>query len=179
MDTFSKEHFYPACACASKGLCDRSWCLLYIYIYICKDFFLSFKILTFRCPFQHRKASLRIQSPSVYLSSSRSLRVQCKSCYSAVWVQGQHRQKHNIYQIETTPLRYCMLATVEHAYSRLYYYTLALGLIGSVCHPTIFRLSTRGSKLRLDLSLVLRQHSGSTFLCCSISLHLKRSMGNC
>ena len=44
--------------------------------------------------------------------------------------------------------------------------TLALGLIGSVCYPTIFRLSTRGSKLRLDLSLgrymVLRQHSGST-----------------
>ena len=30
------------------------------YIYICKDFFLSFKILTFRRPFQHRKASLRI-----------------------------------------------------------------------------------------------------------------------
>ena len=35
--------------------------ILYIYIlYICKDFFLSFKILTFRRPFQHRKASLRI-----------------------------------------------------------------------------------------------------------------------
>ena len=30
------------------------------YIYICKTFFLSFKILTFRRPFQHRKASLRI-----------------------------------------------------------------------------------------------------------------------
>ena len=29
-------------------------------VYICKDFFLSFKILTFRRPFQHRKASLRI-----------------------------------------------------------------------------------------------------------------------
>ena len=56
---------------------------------------------------------------------------------------------------------------------------------GCVCYPTIFRLSTRGSKLRVDLSLgrwiylVLRQHSGSTFLCCSISLHLKRSMGDC
>ena len=52
-------HFYPVRACASKGLCDRSWCLLYI----CKkksNFFLSFKILTFRHPFQHRKASLRI-----------------------------------------------------------------------------------------------------------------------
>ena len=24
--------FYPARACASKGLCDRSWCL---YIYCC------------------------------------------------------------------------------------------------------------------------------------------------
>ena len=23
--------YYPARACASKGLCDRSWCLLYIY----------------------------------------------------------------------------------------------------------------------------------------------------
>ena len=35
--------------------------LYIIYIlYICKDFFLSFKILTFRRPFQHRKASLRI-----------------------------------------------------------------------------------------------------------------------
>ena len=31
-----------------------------IVAYICKDFFLSFKILTFRRPFQHRKASLRI-----------------------------------------------------------------------------------------------------------------------
>ena len=49
---------YPARACASKGLCDRSWCLLYI-IYL-QNFFLSFKILTFRRPFQHRKASLRI-----------------------------------------------------------------------------------------------------------------------
>ena len=43
----------------------------------------------------------------------------------------------------------------------------ALGLEGSVCYPTIFTLSTRGSKLRLDLSLgrwiymVLRQHSVS------------------
>ena len=51
---------------------------------------------------------------------------------------------------------------------------LALGLIGSVC-----TLNLQAGKLRLDLSLVLRQHSGSTFLCCSISLHLKRSMGNC
>ena len=64
-------HIYPARACASKGLCDRSWCLLYIitpraharargyvigrgvYIYIYKSalFFgtnlLSPKILTF------------------------------------------------------------------------------------------------------------------------------------
>ena len=59
--TATRTYNYPARACASKGLCDRSWCLLYIYIlYICKDFFLSFKILTFRRPFQHRKASLRI-----------------------------------------------------------------------------------------------------------------------
>ena len=34
--------------------------IYYILLYICKTFFLSFKILTFRRPFQHRKASLRI-----------------------------------------------------------------------------------------------------------------------
>ena len=34
-------NYYPARACASKGLCDRSWCLLYIIyiLYICKTFF--------------------------------------------------------------------------------------------------------------------------------------------
>ena len=31
--------YYPARACASKGLCDRSWCLLYIYILGCQFFF--------------------------------------------------------------------------------------------------------------------------------------------
>ena len=85
--------------------------------------------------------------------------------------------------------------TVEHAYSSRgssSSTTLALGLIDSVCYPTIFRLCTGGSKLRLDLSLgrwiyrVLRQHSVSTLLCCSISLHLekhgrllKRGSGDC
>ena len=35
---FSAFHsYYPARACASKGLCDRSWCLLYIYILLLID----------------------------------------------------------------------------------------------------------------------------------------------
>ena len=42
---------YPVRACASKGLCDRSWCL-YIVVYKSGLFFgtnlLSPKILTFR-----------------------------------------------------------------------------------------------------------------------------------
>ena len=93
----------------------------------------------------------------------------------------------NIDDIKTTPLQYC-----RYAYSRLCTsqltpvtsYTLALGLIGRQgVFATIFRLSTRGSKLRMDLGLgrwiymVLRQHSRIDLdLCCSISLHLKRSM---
>ena len=32
---------YPARACASKGLCDRSWCLYIIYIFISLHFFLE------------------------------------------------------------------------------------------------------------------------------------------
>ena len=108
--------YYPACACASKGLCDRSWCLYKKKLHICKkisNFFLSFKILTFRHPFQHRKASLF----SSNLIASRQL--QKSSC--PVQILSGFRvsivRNTNIDQIETTPLRYCMLLdTIEHAY---------------------------------------------------------------
>ena len=50
-----------------------------VSMYISAKKILSFKILTFRCPFQHKKAFLRILSPPIHLSSSRSLRGQCKS----------------------------------------------------------------------------------------------------
>ena len=57
-------YIYPARACASKGLCDRSWCLYINYILLSakkiSNFFLSLKILTFRRPLQHRNFLLRI-----------------------------------------------------------------------------------------------------------------------
>ena len=148
--------------------------ILYIYYISARTFFYLSKyslsdahFSTGRLLFEFNRLQYTLAAPEVFVSSANP--VILPSGYRVSIVRNT-----NIYQIETTPLLYC-----RYAYSRLYYYTLALGLIGSVCHPTIFRLSTRGSKLRLDLSLVLRQHSGSTFLCCSISLHLKRSMGNC
>ena len=48
----------PRHACAAKGLSDCSWTGLYIYIR--KKKIETQKILTFRTPFQHRKASLGI-----------------------------------------------------------------------------------------------------------------------
>ena len=50
----------PRRACAAKGLSDCSWTGLYNYIYsVCKKILKTQKILTFRSPFQHRKASLQ------------------------------------------------------------------------------------------------------------------------
>ena len=73
--------FTPRRACAAKGLSDCSWTGLYNYIYsVCKKFFKTQKILTFRSPFQHRKASLPIQWPPVQLMSWASLRGLRKSC---------------------------------------------------------------------------------------------------
>ena len=37
---FADSNNYPARACASKGLCDQSWCPYYYIIY-CLDFFLE------------------------------------------------------------------------------------------------------------------------------------------
>ena len=52
MDQEVRVNNYPACACAIKGLCDRSWCLYIYYILLSALFFgtnlLSPKILTFR-----------------------------------------------------------------------------------------------------------------------------------
>ena len=60
-DLQGHRNFYPACACASKGLCDRSWRLYIVVVYciyiVYKSalFFgtnlLSPKILTLRCLF--------------------------------------------------------------------------------------------------------------------------------
>ena len=104
-------HNYPACACASKGV---MWSVVIGHgvhiLYICKKkstFFLSFKILTFRHPFQHRKAFNRLQytlaAPEVFVSSANP--VSLPSGYRVSIVRNT-----NIDQIETTPQRYCMHA---------------------------------------------------------------------
>ena len=52
----------------------------YMVYSVCKKNFKTQKILTFRSPFQHRKASLPIQWPPVQLMSWASLRGLRKSC---------------------------------------------------------------------------------------------------
>ena len=90
----------PRVRMRSKGLCDRSWCLYIIYLQ--KNFELFFYLSKY--------SQEGFSSPSVYFSSSRSLRVQCKSYVS---LPSGYRvsivRNTNIDQIETTPLRYCML----------------------------------------------------------------------
>ena len=80
------------------------------------------------------------------------------------------------------PHPYGIADTVEHAYSRLQqlYYSTSRAYIGSVCYPTIFRLCTRGSKLRLHLSLgrwiymVLRQHWQDRPFSAAASVYISR-----
>ena len=114
---FSK-HYYPARACASKGLCDRSWCLfLYIYISARTFFYLSKYSLsdahfsTGRLLFEFNRLQYTLAAPEVFVSSANP--VILPSGYRVSIVRNT-----NIDQIETTPLQYCMLDTVEHAYSR-------------------------------------------------------------
>ena len=104
-------YYYPARACASKGLCDRSWCLLYIYIllYICKDFFYLSKyslsdahFSTGRLLFEFNRLQYTLAAPEVFVSSANP--VILPSGYRVSIVRNT-----NIDQIETTPLRYCML----------------------------------------------------------------------
>ena len=105
---------YPARACASKGLCDRSWCLLYyiyyyILLYICKDFFYLSKyslsdahFSTGRLLFEFNRLQYTLAAPEVFVSSANP--VILPSGYRVSIVRNT-----NIDQIETTPLRYCML----------------------------------------------------------------------
>ena len=105
-------YIYPARACASKGLCDRSWCLLYIYyilLYICKDFFYLSKyslsdahFSTGRLLFEFNRLQYTLAAPEVFVSSANP--VILPSGYRVSIVRNT-----NIDQIETTPLRYCML----------------------------------------------------------------------
>ena len=101
---------YPARACASKGLCDRSWCLLYIVIYISAKlfFYLSKYSLsdahfnTGRLLFEFNRLLYTLAAPEVFVSSANP--VSLPSGYRVSIVRNT-----NIDQIETTPLRYCML----------------------------------------------------------------------
>ena len=119
---------YPARACASKGLCDRSWCL-YIFtprahaqargyvigrgVYISAKkirtfFYLSKYSLsdthfnTGRLLFEFNRLQYTLAAPEVFVSSANP--VSLPSGYRVSIVRNT-----NIDQIETTPLRYCML----------------------------------------------------------------------
>ena len=104
-------HNYPARA--SKGLCDRSWCLLYItyilYIYYLSArtfFYLSKYSLsdahfsTGRLLFEFNRLQYTLAAPEVFVSSANP--VILPSGYRVSIVRNT-----NIYQIETTPLLYC------------------------------------------------------------------------
>ena len=106
-----REYNYPARACASKGLCDRSWCLLYIYcyilLYICKTFFYLSKyslsdahFSTGRLLFEFNRFQCTLAAPEVFVSSANP--VSLPSGYRVSIVRNT-----NIDQIKTTPLLYC------------------------------------------------------------------------
>ena len=111
---------YPARACASKGLCDRSWCLYIIYLQ--KNFKLFFYLpkyslsdthfKTGRLLFDFNRIQYTLAAPEVFVVSANPVSLPSRYRVSIV-------RNTNIDQIETTPLRYCMLDTVEHAYSWL------------------------------------------------------------
>ena len=100
---------YPARACASKGLCDRSWCLLYIYISARTFFYLSKYSLsdahfsTGRLLFEFNRLQYTLAAPEVFVSSANP--VSLPSGYRVSIVRNT-----NIDQIETTPLRYWLHA---------------------------------------------------------------------
>ena len=115
---------YPARACASKGLCDRSWCLYIIYLqkkfelflYLSKYSLSDIHFNTGRLLFEFNRLQYTLAAPEVFVSSANPASL--PSGYRVSIVRNT-----NIDQIETTPLRYCMLHaryTVEHAYSRRY-----------------------------------------------------------
>ena len=126
----SHHHNYPARACASKGLCDRSWCLLYIIylciyilLYICKDFFYLSKyslsdahFSTGRLLFEFNRLQYTLAAPEVFASSANP--VILPSGYRVSIVRNT-----NIDQIETTPLRYCIRLNTPTPGTASYMYT--------------------------------------------------------
>ena len=122
----NKTHNYPARACASKGLCDRSWCLLYmiyILLYICKDFFYLSKyslsdahFSTGRLLFEFNRLQYTLAAPEVFASSANP--VILRSGYRVSIVRNT-----NIDQIETTPLRYCIRLNTPTPGTASYMYT--------------------------------------------------------
>ena len=150
---------YPARACASKGLCDRSWCL-YIIIYII--YYISAKLFfylskyslsdahfnTGRLLFEFNRLLYTLAAPEVFVSSANP--VSLPSGYRVSIVRNT-----NIDQIETTPLRYtgiacCMLGrldTVEHAYLARYrqHSRIDLSVYRSTSEEKHGRLLKRGS----------------------------------
>ena len=110
-------NFYPARACASKGLCDRSWCLLYIIYYILYIIiYISAKLFSYlskyslsdahfntgRLLFQFNRLLHTLAAPEVFVSSANP--VSLPSGYRVSIVRNT-----NIDQIETTPLQYCKI----------------------------------------------------------------------
>ena len=120
---------YPARACASKGLCDRSWCLLYIiylfiYCYIsARTFFYLSKyslsdthFSTGRLLFEFNRLQYTLAAPEVFASSANP--VILPSGYRVSIVRNT-----NIDQIETTPLRYCIRLNTPTPGTASYMYT--------------------------------------------------------
>ena len=116
---------YPARACASKGLCDRSWCLLYIiYFYIsARTFFYLSKyslsdahFSTGRLLFEFNRLQYTLAAPEVFVSSANP--VILPSGYRVSIVRNT-----NIDQIETTPLRYCIRLNTPTPGTASYMYT--------------------------------------------------------
>ena len=73
----ARVSYYPARACASKGLCDRSWCLfLFIYISARTFFYLSKYSLsdahfsTGRLLFEFNRLQYTLAAPEVFVSSA-------------------------------------------------------------------------------------------------------------
>ena len=166
------NYYYPARTCASKGLCDRSWRLyiiitpraharargyvigrgvyilyiIYYYISAKLFFYLSKYSLsdahfnTGRLLFEFNRLLYTLAAPEVFVSSANP--VSLPSGYRVSIVRNT-----NIDQIETTPLRYCMLHAVEHAYLARYrqHSRIDLSVYRSTSEEKHGRLLKRGS----------------------------------
>ena len=99
-----QPNHYLARACASKGLCDRSWCLLYIYLqkkfefffYLSKYSLSDTHFNTGRLLFEFNRLQYTLAAPEVFVSSTNP--VSLPSGYRVSIVRNT-----NIDQIETTP----------------------------------------------------------------------------